>query len=156
MFYHRSFSEPALKGGIVSVEPTGVVALTDGTLVAPGEDVSTAPRSTENGGIIEIAAFVIAHSGLARLGHPWRLDPSEDVDPDDDVRHGHLELLVDDDDDRVVVSLDVDHELVVRRIRHGTVVARCRGVHPLDGQASLRAAVGSIARVFGEERRSAA
>lgn len=145
-----SFSLDAaeMNSGLVNVKDDRVfhVALTAGTLIEPGQDATTAPRSTAYGGIVELAAFIIANSGLARLGTDRALEVPRHGD-DDELR-GRMELLVGEDGDRVVVGIDGADELVVRYLRQESVLARCDGLQEVNGRLSLRAAVGSIARIF--------
>lgn len=121
------------------------VKLSSGWLVGPDGDPAALPRSTEYGGLVEMAVFVIANSGLGTLqGNPnLAFDPSAESGT---FCRGRLTLaLTGKTDDVLVIGIDGCDELVVQYRRAGEVIFQREGLEDMNSRLNLGAAIGSIA-----------
>lgn len=130
------------------------VKLTDGWLAGADENAQAFPRNSDYGGVVELATFVVANSGLATLDEMRNLlkdgDTSEYRYP-----RGHLVLNLSGSSDRVSVIIDEGDELLVQYVRaNGDVVCELHGMEAdRNGCLSLSMTVGCIASVIVQARR---
>ena len=108
------------------------------------------PRSTEYGGPIETAAYLIANSGLASVSGPMHVDDKPDMS--NPFPCGHMTLSLTNSVDEIEIGIDAGDELVVRYLRAGAVVCQRQGLDTAGGKTiRLGDAIGSIAAILVHE-----
>lgn len=117
-------------------------------LVGPNGDPVTMPRYSEQGGMIEHAAFVICNAGLAALSTFGGLLLNE-ATADGTFPGGHIGLhFADRPNDKIRIMIESDREIVVRYLRDNKVICEHYGLDSLWGRGdsiTLRDAVSIIA-----------
>lgn len=106
--------------GVVQVAlPMADVQLSSGWLVGPDELAADMPRSTEYGGLVEQAVFVICNSGLGTLEGLANLAMTDA--PDATYPRGSMTVRLS-ADDLIVVGIDACDEVVVEYRRGDTTL----------------------------------
>lgn len=114
-----------------------------GWLVGPDDDATVMPRVSEYGGIVEHAAYVICHSGLASLVGEANMHMDYDATVDAPFPRGVLELALE-NGDRIQVGINAVDDLVVRYVRGGNVMYSRTGMT----RPRLAEVIGDIAAVI--------
>lgn len=142
-----------------SASPAGTrrfeVQLSEGWIAGPNDDAASFPRNSEYGGLVELAAFVIANSGVAILSENRNLLMPGDADADDaPYPRGHLVLNMAESTDRIMVIIDGGDELHVNYVRdNGDVVCSHHGLEANHrGELTLPMTIGCIASVIVHAR----
>ena len=129
------------------------ISLAAGWIVPAGEDPALVPRNRGYGGLVELAAFIVANSGLARLAGPMNLVQDNDGPEDAPFPRGQLGLSLP-DGDRIVVGIDSGDELHVQYLRaDDTLVCAQEGLETdREGRLAIGQTVGCIASVIVRAR----
>lgn len=134
--------------GVVQIEHIPGSGMLDastsaGWLVGPDDDATVMPRVSEYGGIVEHAAYVICHSGLATLVGDPHMHMDDDAAVDAPFPRGSLVLALE-NGDRIQVGIDAADELVVHYVRDGSVLYSRTGMT----KPRLAEVIGDIAAVM--------
>ncbi|MCE2722076.1 MAG: hypothetical protein LW865_02140 [Betaproteobacteria bacterium] len=123
--------------------------LGDGWLVAPGVDPESAPRSSDYGGLVEHAVFILVGSGMGTIIGPASLQPDENAAEDAPYPRGKMVIGLTGSNDQVVVGINALDELVVEYVREDKVLYQRTGLgHKDTAHLNVGVAVGSIAAVL--------
>lgn len=118
--------------------------LSGGWVVPAGTDITKLPRSTEYGGVVELAMFIMSACGIGTLLDDGTLKPSEGEDVTDKYPRGRMAMKIAGTEDVLFVGIDAVDELQVEYVRDGNVIYKRSGLEGLREQD----AVGSIAAVL--------
>lgn len=122
--------------------------LSTGWLVGPSGQPEQMPRSTEYGGVVEHAVFVICNSGLGRLVGAQNLEMDEDAPLDAMYPRGKMEICLN-NGDRLTVGITAVDELGVHYTRDGVMVYAREGMVGEGVKAlKLGSVIGAIAAVL--------
>jgi hypothetical protein len=123
--------------------------LGDGWLIAPGVNPESAPRSTDYGGLVENAVFILVSSGLGTIVGPASLQPDENAAEDAPYPRGKMVISLTGSQDQLVVGINALDELVVEYLRDDKVLYQRTGLgHKDTAHLNVGVAVGSIAAVL--------
>lgn len=121
------------------------LALNKGWLAAADEDDATLPRTTEYGGPVEEAAYIICNCGLGKLvGHLHLEMANENAPVDTPYPRGSLDIELA-NGDRVLVGISAGDELEVTYSRAGALLYSRSGLVQGFRQGEV---IGSIAAVI--------
>lgn len=124
--------------------------MSQGWLIQASQDPASVPRSTEYGGIVEQAIFILKNSGLVSSFDPPALLPCDENTPADaPFPKGMVTLQLAGSADRLVVGIDALDELVVQYVRDGNVLYQRTGLgNKATKRLHIGVAIGSIAAVL--------
>ncbi|MCA3058972.1 MAG: hypothetical protein ING60_04015 [Rhodocyclaceae bacterium] len=123
--------------------------LSAGWLVDMDTDIANLPRSTEYGGLIEHAVFMIVNSGIGKLNGSTSLQLDVHAPVDASFPRGSMTIGLANSQDQLVVGIDALDQLVAQYIRDGRIVYERTGLgHQSTQRLHLGVAVGSIAAVL--------
>lgn len=115
----------------------------DGWIVDEATDVTALPTSSEYGGIVEQAVYVICNVGLGKLVGNKHLVMDADAPESEPMLKGKM-LIELTSGDTLVVGIDALDELLVHYVRNGEIIYARSGLT----EVHLGGAIGSIAAVI--------
>ena len=120
-----------------------------GWVVDPAVEPSGMPRSTDYGGVVELAVFAIVNSGVGTFIGTTSLQIDENAAVDTPYPGGKMVIGLSGSTDQVIVGIDAGDELSVEYVRDNKVIYQRNGLgYKGTTHLSLGVAIGSIAAVL--------